>query len=79
MQYINSDEECFVIGGTMIYNLLLPYTKFLYITQINQDYEGDAHFPEINDKEWKEKERIKGLKDAENALDYEYIKYERIK
>src|SRR5574344_715098 len=34
-QYIESEEETFVIGGAMIYNLLMPYVKKMYVTQIN--------------------------------------------
>ena len=41
-EYIDSEENAFVIGGAMIYNLLLPYTKVLYVTEINKDFEGDT-------------------------------------
>ena len=53
-KYINSDEENFVIGGATIYKLLMPYVNKLYITKINQDFEGDVYFPEIKEAEWKE-------------------------
>ena len=52
-KYINSDEENFVIGGATIYKLLMPYVNKLYITKINQDFEGDVYFPEIKEAEWK--------------------------
>jgi len=73
--YINSDEECFVIGGATIYKLLMPYSNKMYITKINQDFEGDVWFPEIKEDEWKEISREKGLKNEENPFDYEYITY----
>ena len=76
-EYINSDEENFVIGGASIYKLLLPKTEKLYITKINQEFEGDVYFPEIKDEEWKIIEREKGLKDDENPYDYEYVTYVR--
>ena len=74
-EYINSDEENFVIGGASIYELLLPKTEKLYITKINQEFEGDVYFPEIKDNEWKIIEREKGLKDDKNPYDYEYVTY----
>ena len=74
-KYINSDEECFVIGGATIYKLLMPYSNKMYITKINHDFIGDVYFPEIKDEEWKEVERKKGLKDEKNPFDYEYITY----
>lgn len=74
-KYINSDEECFVIGGATIYKLLMPYANKMYITKINQDFDGDVWFPEIKDTEWKEVSSEKGLKNEKNPYDYEYITY----
>lgn len=76
-KYINSDEECFVIGGATIYKLLMPYSSKLYITKINQDFDGDVYFPEISTEEWKVVKKEKGIKDKENPFDYEYITYIR--
>ena len=77
-EYIDDENENFVIGGAMIYNLLLPYTKKIYVTEINQDFEGDAFFPKINLEDWKEIKREKGIRNEKNDLDYEYVTYERI-
>ena len=74
-KYITSDEECFVIGGATIYKLLMPYANKMYITKINQDFEGDVWFPEIKEEMWKEISREKGLKNEENPFDYDYITY----
>ena len=76
-EYIENEEENFVIGGAMIYNLLMPYVTKLYVTQINKDFEGDTFFPRIDENVWKEVSREKGLKNEENNLDYEFITYER--
>ena len=76
-KYINSDEECFVIGGATIYKLLMPYAKKMYITKINQDFEGDVYFPKIEKEIWKEISREDGLKNDENPFDYKYITYIR--
>ena len=77
-QYIDDENENFVIGGAMIYSLLLPYTKKMYVTEINQDFEGDAFFPKINLEDWKIIEKEKGIKNEKNNLEYEYVTYERI-
>lgn len=76
-KYIDSDEENFVIGGATIYKLLMPYADKLYITKINESFDGDVYFPEINENEWQEVKREKGLKNEENPFDYEYIDYIR--
>ena len=76
-EYIENDEENFVIGGAMIYNLLMPYVEKMYITQINKEFDGDAFFPKINENIWKEVDRQKGPKDEVSNLDYDYITYEK--
>ena len=78
-EYIESNEENFVIGGAMIYNLLMPYVTKMYVTEINKDFDGDTFFPKINNEIWKEVKREKGPKDEKNNLDYDYVIYERIK
>ena len=75
--YINDDNENFVIGGALIYKQLERYTQKMYITKIYKTFEGDAYFPKINENEWKEIERETGLKDEKNPFDYEFITYER--
>ena len=76
-KYIESEEENFVIGGATIYRLLMPYSNKLYITHINEKFDGDVYFPKINDKEWQIIKKEKGLKNIENPYDYEYITYVR--
>ena len=77
-KYIKDEEEHFVIGGATMYRLLMPYCTKMYITEINQEFDGDVSFPEINMSEWKVTEREKGLKDEKNPFDYEYVTYERM-
>lgn len=47
-------DEVFVIGGGQIYEAAMPFTDRIYLTVINQDYEGDTFFPKINPAEWNE-------------------------
>ena len=76
--YIDSKEENFVIGGATIYKLLMPYANKLYLTLIQEEFEGDVYFPEIKDEEFKIVNKEKGLKNEENPFEYEYITFERI-
>ena len=77
-KYIKSEEENFIIGGATIYRLLMPYANKMYITEIDEEFDGDVEFPQIDKKEWKITETKKGLKDEKNPFDYEYVTYERI-
>lgn len=76
-KYINSEEENFIIGGATIYRLLMPYANKMYITEIDQEFDGDVSFPEINKEEWKVIDIEKGLKDENNPYDYNYVTYVR--
>ena len=75
---IEGKEEAFVIGGAMIYNFLMPYVKKMYVTEIKQEYDGDAFFPIIDSEKWKETSRTTGIKNEENNLDYDFVTYEKI-
>ena len=77
-EYIDNDEENFVIGGATVYNLLLPHVQKMYVTEINKNFEGDTLFPKIDESKWKITKREKGTKDEKNNLEFEYITYERI-
>lgn len=47
-------DEIFIIGGGQIYEIAMPVTDRIYLTVINQDFEGDTFFPKINPQEWSE-------------------------
>ena len=76
-EYMDDEEEHFVIGGAIIYNLLMPYCKKMYVTQLDKDFEGDTIFPKIKEEDWKEVSREKGPEDGINDFDYEYVTYVR--
>ena len=76
-QYIEDENENFVIGGAMIYNLLMPYVTKMYVTEIDKDFEGDTVFPRINTEVWQEVSREDGPKDEENDFKYQYVVYKR--
>lgn len=77
-EYIDNDEENFVIGGAMIYTLLMPHVTKMYVTEINKEFEGDSFFPKIDKNKWKEVSREKGIQNEENKLEFEYVTYEKI-
>ncbi|MBG9789519.1 MULTISPECIES: dihydrofolate reductase [Brevibacillus] len=74
---IDSKEEAFIIGGAKIYELLFPYTSKMYITQIQQEFKGDAFFPTFDESEWKQVEVTPGVQNEENPYQYEFQIYVR--
>ena len=45
-------NEVFVIGGGEIFDQYIPIADKIYVTRVNANLEGDAHFPEIDPTEW---------------------------
>ena len=70
-------DEVFVIGGQQIYQLALPLASCIELTLIDQDFEGDVLFPEINPAEWKESQR-ESREDPASGLNYDFIRLDRI-
>ena len=48
----NASEEIMIIGGASIYQQALPLTDRMYLTLIEQNFDGDAHFPIFDATEW---------------------------
>lgn len=47
-EYKNIKEEVFIIGGGKIYELFLPYSDKLYLTEINDLPKADTFFPDYS-------------------------------
>lgn len=73
----NPQEEYFVIGGGDIFKQVLPFADRLYITWIDEDFEGDTFFPDFSLDEWELTSKSKGKKDEKNPYDFYYLVYER--
>ena len=69
--------DVFVIGGESIYKLALPIVKKIYLTRVHGTFEGDAHFPELNESEWQLVKSEPHTNDEKNPLDYDFLVYEK--
>lgn len=67
----------FVIGGSEVYKLFLPMADRLILTHIDDDFEGDTYFPELNMDEWKIVSREPGVLDEKNKHPHTFVIYER--
>ena len=47
-------EEVFVIGGAQLYREALPLANRLYLTEIEQDFDGEVFFPNVQPQDWDE-------------------------
>lgn len=70
-------EVC-VIGGGAIYEAALPYANRISLSRVHAVIEGgEAFFPEFSMDEWKEVSREEYPADAENAIPFTMLMYER--
>lgn len=72
------EEECFVIGGGVIYDITSHLWDKLYLTEIDLEPEGDVYFPEIAMDQWKLDWEEHHEPDAKNPAAYTFKRYSRI-
>lgn len=53
IEHIPADDEIMVIGGSTIYELLLPNATGMILTRIDHTFIGDTYFPKVNWQQWK--------------------------
>lgn len=70
-----NDKEIYVIGGGSIYEMLLPYCKYAYVTKIDYKYEADTFFPNLDSLDnWKLIEESD--ENTYFSIEYYFYKYE---
>ena len=74
----NGEQECFIIGGAEIYQLAMPYTTRLYLTEIDAVIEGDTLFPDYDKSDWKEISRKHHPADQRHAYAFDIVVYDRV-
>lgn len=77
LQSCTGSDEVFVIGGATLYAATLARAERLYITEIQQAFDGDTWFPEIKQEQWREVAREDINDDNSVDFNYSFIIYER--
>ncbi len=70
-------DSVFCIGGASVYKEFLPYCDKALITKIDEAYEADAYFPDLDSlPEWK----ITETSEEQTYFDliYHFVTYERV-
>ena len=71
-------DQVYCIGGDSIYKQFLPYCDVAHVTKIDFAYEADRYFPNLDEMpEWK----ITGASEEQTYFDleYQFVRYERVK
>ncbi len=72
-----NETEIFIVGGADIYAQSLRLADTLYLTEIQQDALGDAHFPQFEMKDWQETAREVRSQETPQPLRYHFVTYRR--
>lgn len=51
-EYKNSDEVLYICGGAKVYEYALPYVDEMWISLVDEHYEGDTFFPSYNTEDF---------------------------
>ena len=67
-KYVNSEDEIFICGGVEIFKQFIKYAKYIYITKINEDHQGDIYFKDLDLKQF---ELINSINSKDNLLEFQ--------
>jgi dihydrofolate reductase len=70
-------KEVFVIGGGEIFKDAIKKADRIYMTRIHTIIDGDAYFPEIEEKKWKLVSKRDCFADEKHKFDYSFQVWER--
>jgi len=78
-------DNIFVIGGSQIYSMLLPYCDTAYVTKFQKSFTKDAFFPNLDESdEWVlsevgEEQLTDPETDTEADMTFRFCTYKRVK
>ena len=77
LDYVSSEDEVMIIGGSAIYELTLPRADQLYLTYVENSFEGDAWFPDFDLEQWHVIASEEHSADEKNSSAYRFVTYAR--
>jgi dihydrofolate reductase len=75
LERVQHDPRVFVIGGAQLYAQALPRANELILTEIDADFDGDAHFPRLPPGEFAEVGRE--TRRADDGTRFDFVTYRR--
>ncbi|WP_337952629.1 dihydrofolate reductase, partial [Megasphaera sp.] len=77
-QAMEAGEDYFVIGGASMYEAFLPLADSLYLTEIDEAFDGaDTFFPAWKKDEWEEQSRELHRPDGREKYSFSFVHYVR--
>jgi len=73
------EPEVMIVGGGTLYKEMMPMADRLYLTLVDAEVAGDAHFPQIDWQAWREVSRQPHGEDERNPFPYTFLELERVR
>lgn len=70
---VSGVEEVMIIGGSAIYEMLLPEVDRMYLTYVDAEFTGDAWFPDFDKNQWVEIEVVERPADEKNLYACRFV------
>jgi len=77
LQLVQDADEVMIIGGSAVYELLLPQVNRMYLTFVEAEFKGDAWFPHFDESQWMETESSLFIADDKNCYDCRFVTLEK--
>jgi dihydrofolate reductase len=75
---VDQAPEAFLIGGAELYAEGIGLADKLIVTEIAEDFDGDATFPAPDPAQWEEVSRDAHHAHAPNSFDFAFVTYRRV-
>lgn len=73
----NGESEAFIIGGGEIYRMGLALADRIYLTEINESFDGQVTFPDFNKDNWEEISRRHHPIDDRHKFSFDFVVYSK--
>lgn len=71
-------QEAAVVGGAEIYAAFLERVDIIHLTEVALTVAGDAVFPRLEARDWRETHRETPPRGAEDETDFAFVRLERV-
>lgn len=78
LDLVQAERRAFVIGGAGLYEAALPLADDLFLTEIDEDFEGDVRFPTFDRAAFVVYHRLRRQADAPNTFTFSFVHYRRM-
>ncbi len=79
LSQFSSSDEVMIIGGGALYQEAIPLADTAWVTQIDEEFEGDAYFPELDSTEWMRVWVEEHAPSEQHSFNYRYQRFDRIR